>query len=267
MNMRTIQNLINLEGRRALITGGAGHIGHAMAEAIAELGGGLILVDLAGADYPFLDRLKKLTDDIECIDCDLEKEDQRTKLMDKIKSDKKGLDILINSAAFVGTTDLKGWGTPFEEQTVDTWRRAVEVNLTACFDIIKQATPLLRESNHPSVINIGSTYGVVGPDYALYEGTTMGNAAAYAAAKGGLVQLTRWLATTLAPKIRINMISPGGVYRNQNEAFVNRYEARTPLERMATEEDFKGITAYLSSDLSNYVTGQNFMIDGGWTAW
>lgn len=267
MNMKTVKDLMSLKGRRALITGGAGHIGHAMAEAIAELGGSLVLVDLSGSEYPFLDRLKKLTDDIECIDCDLEKESQRTKLMDKVKSDKKGLDILINSAAFVGTTDLKGWGTPFEEQTVDTWRRAVEVNLTACFDIVKQATPLLRKSKHPSVINIGSTYGVVGPDYSIYEGTTMGNAAAYAAAKGGLAQLTRWLATTLAPKIRINMVSPGGVYRNQNESFVKKYQARTPLDRMATEEDFKGITAYLASDLSNYVTGQNFMIDGGWTAW
>jgi len=95
----------------------------------------------------------------------------------------------------------------------------------------------------------------------------MGNPAAYSASKGGLIQLTRWLATTIAPDIRVNCISPGGVWRNQPDEFVKRYEAKTPLRRMATEEDLKGIIAYLASDLSTYVTGQNIVVDGGWTAW
>lgn len=95
----------------------------------------------------------------------------------------------------------------------------------------------------------------------------MGNPAAYAASKGGLVQLTRWLSTVLAPAIRVNCISPGGVDRRQPEPFVERYLARTPLGRMAVEEDFKGAAAYLCSDLSAYVTGQNLLVDGGWTAW
>ena len=95
----------------------------------------------------------------------------------------------------------------------------------------------------------------------------MGNPAAYAASKGGLLQLTRWLSTTLAPSVRANAISPGGVYRNQPISFVKRYEARTPLGRMATEEDIVGAVVYLASDLSTYVTGQNLIVDGGWTAW
>jgi NAD(P)-dependent dehydrogenase (short-subunit alcohol dehydrogenase family) len=95
----------------------------------------------------------------------------------------------------------------------------------------------------------------------------MGNPAAYAASKGGLIQLTRWLATTIAPDVRVNVISPGGVYRNQPKKFVKRYVAKTPLGRMAIEEDFKGVIAYLASDLSAYVTGQNIIVDGGWTAW
>ncbi len=101
----------------------------------------------------------------------------------------------------------------------------------------------------------------------LYEDTAMGNPAAYAASKGGLTQLTRWLSTVLAPDIRVNCISPGGIARGQDEKFVKRYETRTPLKRMGKEEDMKGALLYLASDLSAYVTGQNLLVDGGWTAW
>jgi NAD(P)-dependent dehydrogenase (short-subunit alcohol dehydrogenase family) len=95
----------------------------------------------------------------------------------------------------------------------------------------------------------------------------LGSPAAYAASKGGLLQLTRWLATVLAPEIRVNAVSPGGVLRGQPEAFVRRYETRVPLGRMATEADLKGAVAYLASDAAAYVTGQNLLVDGGWTAW
>jgi NAD(P)-dependent dehydrogenase (short-subunit alcohol dehydrogenase family) len=95
----------------------------------------------------------------------------------------------------------------------------------------------------------------------------MGNPAAYAASKGGLIQFSRWLATTAAPSVRVNVISPGGIARGQPEEFRQRYEARTPLRRMACEEDFKGVVAFLSSDASSYVTGQNIVVDGGWTSW
>ena len=102
----------------------------------------------------------------------------------------------------------------------------------------------------------------------LYDDTAMGNPAAYGASKGGLIQLTRYLATVLGPdNIRVNCISPGGIARGQDEKFVARYEARTPLKRMGTEEDMKGTILYLASDLSAYVTGQNLLVDGGWTAW
>ena len=137
--------------------------------------------------------------------------------------------------------------------------------MTAVFDLSKGFAEILRKNGHGSIINISSIYGINGPDYSLYKGTEMGNPAAYAASKGGLIQLTRWLATTIAPDIRVNSISPGGVYRSQPSEFVERYEAKTSLGRMATEEDFKGVIAYLSSDLSSYVTGQNIVVDGGWS--
>jgi NAD(P)-dependent dehydrogenase (short-subunit alcohol dehydrogenase family) len=107
----------------------------------------------------------------------------------------------------------------------------------------------------------------VGPDFGLYAGTTMANPAYYAAAKGGVIQLTRYWATTMAPTIRVNGVAPGGIERGQPDSFRQRYAARTPMGRMATEADIVGGVVYFASDLSRYVTGQVLAIDGGWTAW
>jgi len=267
--MTTISKLMSLKGRRALITGATGHIGKIIAQTLAEQGADLILVDRPGSEYDLL--VNEITNDwkvqVQTYDCDLGKQSERDEMMKSLIEQDGPLNILVNNAAFVGTSDLQGWVTDFEHQTVETWRSALEVNLTAAFDLIKGLTPLFKKSKGASIINIGSTYGTWGPDYRLYEGTAMGNPAAYAASKGGLIQLTRWLATTLASDIRVNTISPGGVFRNQPEVFVERYEARTPLGRMATEDDYRGAIAYLASDLSSYVTGQNLAVDGGWGVW
>ncbi len=267
--MATIHKLMSLQGRRALVTGALGGIGQQIALTLAELGSHLVLVDLPGSDYEALrSSIGNIAGiDVEALHCDLEDGDERSKLIARIIEQDKGLDILINNAGFVGTSGLQGWVTEFEQQTVETWRRALEVNLTAAFDLCKGLLPKLKLSGYGSIINVASIYGVNGPDYSLYEGTEMGNSAAYAASKGGLIQLTRWLATTLAPDVRVNAVSPGGVVRGQPEQFVERYEKRTPLGRMASNEDFKGTIAYLASDLSAYVTGQNIMVDGGWSIW
>ena len=126
---------------------------------------------------------------------------------------------------------------------------------------------ILRVNPGAVVLNIGSIYGAVGPDLRLYKETNLGNPAAYAASKGGVRAITKWLATVLAPEIRVNLISPGGIWRGQDQRFVDRYTENTPLKRMATEQDLKGAIAYFVSDLSAYVTGQELFIDGGWTAW
>lgn len=267
--MNTLEELMSLKGRRALITGANGEIGHKLIEALAELGANLVLVDMPDSDYGAILSVlnEKWGVDVDCCDCDLESDTQRKSLIDQIHSDNKGLDILVNNAGFVGTSDLQGWVTDFESQSVETWRRALEVNLTAVFDLSRGMADLLAASSKGSIVNVASIYAVDGPDYSLYEGTGMGNPAAYGASKGGLLQLTRWLSTTMAPRVRVNAMSPGGVYRNQPESFVERYEKRTPLGRMATEDDFKGAIAFLTSDMSAYITGQNLMVDGGWTAW
>lgn len=260
---------MNMLGRVSLITGGAGNIGQSLAFALAELGSGIVLLD---RDDTALHKVAgKITDlycvDVEILKCDIECESELAEVPVWMAERIGQLDVLINNAAFVGSSDLKGWSTTFGQQSVKTWRRALEVNLTAAFALTQGCQDLLTASGHGSIINIGSIYGVLGPDLSLYAGTEMNSPAAYAASKGGLIQLTRWLATVLAPEIRVNAISPGGVYRNQAQSFIDRYVARTPLGRMGHEEDFKGAVAYLASDLSEWVTGQNIMVDGGWAAW
>lgn len=264
--MNTIKALSDLKGRKALVTGAAGNLGRVFADSLAELGANLVLVDLPSTN------LKELSDALEkkwkvCVEiqyCDLESSHDRARLITEINLSREPLNIIVNNAAFVGSSNLDGWNVSFEKQSLETWRRAMEVNLTAVFDLCQGLIPSLSSSGQASIINIGSIYGLYAPDWSLYAGTGMSNPAAYAASKGGLIQLSRWLATTLAPHVRVNVISPGGIFRNQDPKFVERYELKTPLKRMATEDDFRGAIAYLASDLSNFVTGQVLEIDGGW---
>jgi NAD(P)-dependent dehydrogenase (short-subunit alcohol dehydrogenase family) len=260
---------MNLNGRVALITGGAGHIGSVLGEALAELGASIVVLDSQGQRCAEV--AARLHDDygVETLPLitDLSQESEVRLVPEVVLGRFQRLDILVNCAALVGTSGLEGWAVPFLKQSAATWRLAVEVNLTAPFVLTQVCAEALAASGHGSVINIGSIYGMVGPDMSLYQTTEIGNPAAYAASKGGLLQLTRWLATVMAPKVRVNAVTSGGVWRGHSEGFASRYIARTPLARMAGEEDLKGAIAYLASDLSAYVTGHNLAVDGGWTAW
>lgn len=267
--MRTVRQLMDLAGRGALVVGGAGHIGTAVADALMELGAGIAIVDFdPQACRDVAARLSKryglpaygfptdITDEAQCA----EAVEQATRELGR-------LDVLVFSAALVGTTPLAGWIGPLETQSAATWRRALDVNLTAAFTLTRTAAPYLAEHGYGSIVAISSIYGLVGPDLRLYDDTTMGNPAAYAASKGGLQAFARWSATALSPRIRVNVVSPGGILRGQDEQFIARYEQRTPLQRLGSEEDLIGAVAYLASDLSAYVTGQNIVVDGGYTAW
>ncbi|MDB2615893.1 SDR family oxidoreductase [Luminiphilus sp.] len=267
--MNTIRTLQNLAGRQVLVTGATGSLGVVIAETLAELGAGLILVDIPGANFSGVKaRILDAYDvDIDCYECDLESESERVALGRRVTEKYESLSCLVNNAAFVGSSDLAGWGVQFEHQSLDTWRRAFEVNLTSIFHLCQVFAPLLRAPGNGNILNIASIYGEYGPDWSLYDDSAMGNPAAYSASKGGLIQLTRWLSTTLAPNVRVNAISPGGIFRNQHEKFVERYVQRTPMARMAHEGDFRGSVAYLASDMSGYVTGQVLRVDGGWGVW
>jgi NAD(P)-dependent dehydrogenase (short-subunit alcohol dehydrogenase family) len=254
--VRRIQDLSDLRGRRALVAGGSGRLGRAAGDALEELGASVLSVDVRADSR-----------DASAIAADLADESAARAAVRRAVERLGGLDVLVHCAALVGSSELEGWAEPLEQQSVEAWRRALDVNLVSAFVLVQEAAPALRESGHGSVILFGSIYGVGGPVPSLYAGTTLANPAAYGASKGAILQLTRHLATSLAPDVRVNAISPGGVERGQPEAFRARYAERTPLARMATEEDVKGAVAYLASDLSAYVTGQNLLVDGGWTAW
>lgn len=268
-SMRAVKKLMDMRGRKALVTGGAGHIGLAIEEALIELGARVAVLDMDPAACEA--RARRLNarraGSAVPLACDLSDEaDTRAATRAAIKR-LGGLDVLVHAAAYVGTTQVPGWAVPFAEQTTEAFEKAARVNLTAAFTLVHEAREALARSGRGSVIFIGSTYGVSAPVLSLYDGTKMANPAGYAATKGGVLMLAKHLATVLAPRVRVNSLCPGGVFRGQPAAFVARYEKRTPLARMAREEDFKGAIAYLASDLSAYVTGHNLMVDGGWTAW
>ena len=178
-----------------------------------------------------------------------------------------GLTILVHCAALVGANSAPGWSVPLSRQSIETWDAALRINLTSAFVMVQESREALAASGHGSVILFSSIYGIVGPNPELYKRTSMVSPAAYGASKGGLLQLTRHLAAELAPRVRVNAISPGGVRRQQPRMFHERYIRRTPLGRMAKEEDLKGAAAFLASDLSEYVTGHNLVVDGGWSIW
>jgi len=266
--MKSLAELANLKGRVALITGGAGHLGMAIAEALAEYGATVALLDLHE------EKCRTRVAELEAtgasafsVVADLTDAAATRAAVREAAARHDRLDIVIHAASLVGTDRVQGWAVPFESQSLEAWQMAMRVGLDPAFTILQEARPHLEASGHGSVIFVSSIYGLVAPDSSLYEGTTMQTPSAYSAVKGALNQLTRHFAALLAPKIRVNALTPGGIWRGQSETFIERYERRTPMGRMGREEDFKGAAAFLASDLSAYVTGHNLVVDGGWTAW
>ena len=269
MHMRTISQLLDLTGRQAIITGGAGHLGLVAGEALVELGATVALLDVEAAgcreNTKRLCRRRRGSAIAHAVD--LRDEGATRAAVREAIAQLGGLAILVHCAAYVGTGALDGWAVPFDRQTIEAWDAAMRVNVTSVFVMVQEAKDTLAASGKGSVIVFSSIHGVVSPDYRLYAQTKMTSPVGYGVSKSGLLQLMRTLATTFAPQIRVNAISPGGVWRNQPKTFHQRYVARTPLGHMATEEDLKGAVVYLASDLSTYVTGHNLVVDGGWTAW
>ena len=267
--MKFIEKKINLKNKWTLVTGSTGYLGKKIVNTLAELGSNIIILDLNKKKCEKLKNQikKKYKIKIKIYICDLEEAVERAQFIKSLKLEINKLDILINNASLVGDSNLKGWSTNFENQSIEAWKRSIEVNVTAAFHLTQGLVSLLKKSKGASIVNISSIYGMYGPDLRLYKDTKIYNPAGYAVSKGGLIQLTRWLSTTLSPKVRVNAISPGGILRDQEKKFIKRYNAGTPLGRMAKEEDIIGGVIFLATDLSNYVTGQVLTIDGGRGVW
>lgn len=264
-----VAELFSLAGKKIAVTGAAGHLGSALSTVLADSGADLYLIDrdASGLDALAARLTARTSGAIEIFVADLEDQESRESLVPALGSKTLRLDGLVHNAAFVGTSDLEGWAVGFKDQSLETWRRALEVNVTAPFHLTQRMLPLLEAATAPSVVTIASLHGIVGPDWRLYDDLPMANPAAYAASKAALIHLTTWLAITLAPHVRCNSVSPGGLGRSQPTKFVARYEERTPMGRMGSENDIVGAIVYLLSDASSYVTGQNIVVDGGYSSY
>jgi NAD(P)-dependent dehydrogenase (short-subunit alcohol dehydrogenase family) len=201
--------------------------------------------------------------DAHVVRLDIRSESSIAAAVDSASAKTGRLDILVNNA-YPRTSD---WGRKWEDIPAQSWRENVDMHMNGYFLGCRAAGEHMKARGGGAIINMGSIYGMVGPDFGIYEGTGITNPAAYAAIKGGILNLTRYLASYYGPAgVRVNSLSPGGVEDGQDPKFVAQYSRRCPLGRMATVEDITGGIVFLASDAARYVTGHNLVMDGGWTA-
>lgn len=174
---------------------------------------------------------------------------------------------LVNNAAYTTEANSTDYAVKLPLQSVQSYEKALKINLTAPFALIQALAPYMQNKGTHSIVNITSTYGLVGPQPSIYENVEFFNSAGYAASKGGLHQLTKYFATILAPSVRVNSVAPGGIERGHSKDFVSRYKALTPLARMNSELDVANAVDFLLSEKAAYITGQSLSVDGGWTTW
>jgi NAD(P)-dependent dehydrogenase (short-subunit alcohol dehydrogenase family) len=258
-----ISKLFSLEGRVALVTGGAGRFGRQISLALAEAGGTLLI---ASRDQErregFAEELRKAGHKAEALSLDLSRADSIAELARLVGSKWPRLDVLFNNAVTITAK-------PLESYSVEEWARSMESNSTSLYDMCRTFGTMMARLGGGSIVNVGSIYGVVSPDFRIYKNhEEMTNPPSYGFFKAGMIQLTRYLAVYFSQQnVRVNCISPGGLYSNtMPDEFVKNYSARTPMGRMAGPNDLKGAALFFASDASAYVTGQNLLVDGGFTA-
>jgi len=273
-----IQEKFDLSGRVAVVTGGVGLLGTEFCRTLAEAGATIAVVDLnASASQAVADSLINSGYNALALPTDITQPDSVNAAVEKILSAFGRLDVLVNSAALDPKFDPEAVNqgiTPgaFEDYPLDLWNSALNVNLTGMF-LMTQACvrPMLEQGKKGSIINICSTYGLNGPDQRIYvkEGKRIAfKPIYYTVTKAGVMGFTKYLAAYYAEtEIRVNALTPGGVFNNHEDYFVKNYSAKTILGRMAKKDEMNGALLFLASDASSYMTGNNVVVDGGWTAW
>jgi 2-deoxy-D-gluconate 3-dehydrogenase len=273
-----IQDKFDLKGRAAVVTGGAGLLGVEFCKTLAEAGASVAVVDLnAAGSQKVAETLTQSGYQAKGFATDITKQGSVDALVASVLSEFGRLDILVNSAALDPKFDpdaMKKGITPgsFEDYPLDQWNAALNVNLTGMF-LITQACvkPMLKNGRKGSIINICSTYGLNGPDQRIYvrDGKRVAyKPVYYTVTKAGVMGFTKYLAAYYAgTEIRVNALTPGGVFNNHEDYFVKNYSAKTILGRMAHGDEMNGALLFLASDASSYMTGNNVIVDGGWTAW
>jgi NAD(P)-dependent dehydrogenase (short-subunit alcohol dehydrogenase family) len=265
----------SLKGKTAVITGGAGILGKHFSEGLAGCGAHVVIADLnkKKAEMIAKDLTRRYGQKCISIVCDVSEPTSVSSMVDEVIKEFGDINILHNNAA-TKSSNLEALFAPFEEFTLDQWREVTKVNLDGIFLVAQAVGKKMVEQNRGgSIIQTASIYGLLGPDFRIYEGSSyMGMAinspAVYSASKAAIIGLTKYLATYWADKnIRVNCITPGGAESGQNDTFKEKYSNRVPLGRMAQPEEMVGALLYLASDASSYVTGQNIIVDGGLSAW
>lgn len=267
--------MFRLNGRRAVVTGACGTLGPAFVAALAEMGASVVVSDLDEA------RAHELAVNLEAahgrrmlgVKCDVSDPKSVDALFERTRNELGGVDILVNNAQ-ASNPDPRRYFESLERYAFEEWRRRMATDLDGMFLAAQAAARhMLEQGAGGTIVQIASIYGALGPDQRIYEGAEYGGAAinlpsVYAAAKGGVIGLTRWLATWGADKgIRVNALVPGGVESGQNDVFVRNYSRRVPLGRMARREEVAAALLWLVSDAASYVTGQCIFVDGGLSAW
>ncbi|MBN1352753.1 SDR family oxidoreductase [candidate division KSB1 bacterium] len=255
-----VKQLLSLENKIILVTGGAGRYGKPIVEGLAEAGGTVITASrnlAAGQTLTEVFREKGL--DVHALQVDQAEHQSVLALKEQLKAQFGGLDVFVNNAV---ARPMKSYNAPLED-----WIESMRINATGMFDITREMADLIAGGGGGTIINIASMMGMFGPDLSNYEGTDMGEPPPdYFFHKGGMITLTRYLARVLAAKhIRINCISPGGLLSDTPlpARFLENYNKKVPLGRMATHDDIKGLVVFLASDASVYINGENILMDGG----
>lgn len=246
------ERLFSCHGKVAVVTGASGLLGREICKGLRAAGAEVWEADVA-----------EPSGETRYLQVDITSEESVNAALDTVTSTAGRLDIFVNSA-YPRTAD---WGAPLATETFESWKTNVDMHLGGYFLASRASAERMAATGGGSIINVASIYGVVGPSWEIYEGTAMTMPSAYAAIKGGIISLTRHLATHYGPAgVRCNSLSPGGVEDSQAESFRERYAALTPLKRMAHPGDVVGGAIFLCSDAASFVTGHNLVIDGGWTA-
>lgn len=241
-----------LEGMRIIVTGGSGLLGRAIVKELSERGADVINLDINDSFEEIGQFLK----------CDITNDQDIENAFKTIETQWGYLDGLVNNA-YPRTLD---WGEKFEDISWSSWRKNIDIQLNTAAFLIQKFLPLMKKSKFASIVNIASIYGVVGNDFNIYEDTNINPPAAYSAIKGGLINFTRFLASFYGEQgIRANCVSPGGIFDHQPESFVKKYEQKVPMKRMGKPDDISPAVCFLLSADAKYITGQNLIVDGGWT--
>lgn len=276
----SVKKQYDLTGKNIVITGGAGFLGKVFAEAVAEMGGMPILLDV-NLSYvnEALDSMAQKGYIAKGFCVNITNKESVEKVIQEIATAHKKVHVLINAAAFAMKNLQEGgdgFFAPFEDYEKNLWEVSLDVNLTGTFLVTQAVGKMMKESKYGVIINVASDVAVISPDHRIYEpderfdykGVPFNTPIAYPVTKAGILSFTRYLATYWAKDgIRVNSISPAGVYREQDEKFVEQLVYRIPLGRMAYPEELKGPIVFLASDASSFMTGGNLIIDGGRTIW